>query len=162
MLYDSALNSSSPGLRVGQLPPRDGEAWIGLPGPSASLPGGRVSVVALAPGGTLNLDRLAGGLVIDEWTEMVPRATHTAGLAFRTDAPGAAPPQAILIAVPNDARPQWDLAGLESILLETLDLARLRIVGPHDLGPANHFLPATLLAFNPAGDTVSTDLVSPG
>ena len=45
-------------------------------------------------------------------------------------------------------------------LLETLDLARMRMLGPHDLGPANHFLPATLLAFNPAGDTVSTDLVS--
>ena len=146
MLYDAALNSSSPALRVAQLPPRDGEAWIGLPGPAASLPGGRVSFVALTPGGVLDLDRFAAGLVVDEWTEMVPRATHTAGLAFHADAPGAAPPQAILLAVPNDARPQWDLAGLEAILLETLELARVRMVGPHDLGAANHFLPATLLA----------------
>jgi hypothetical protein len=144
-------------LRVAQLPARAGEGWVGLAGPAASLPGGRVSIVAWTPPGDLDLDRLAGGLVVDQWTETVPRPTHTAGLAFRFDAPGAAPPQAILIAVPNDTRPQWDLAGLEAVLLETLDLARLRLVGPRDLGPANHFLPATLLAFNPAGDTVSTN-----
>jgi hypothetical protein len=54
------------------------------------------------------------------------------------------------------------VAGLEAVLNETLDLARMRMVGPKDLGAANHFLPATLLAFNPDGDTVSTDLVSLG
>ncbi|MEP7309262.1 MAG: LamG domain-containing protein [Acidobacteriota bacterium] len=162
MLYDTALNSSASALRVAQLPPRDGEAWIGLPGPSASLPGGRVSLVTLTPAGSLDLDRLGGGLVVDEWTEVVPRATQTAGLAFHADAPGAAPPHAILLAVPNDARPNWDVAGLEAILLETLDLARIRMVGPHNLGPADHLLPATLLAFNADGDTVSTDLVSIG
>jgi hypothetical protein len=160
MLYDAALNGAPSPLRVAQMPARDGEAWIALPGPASLLPGGRVSLVALTPGGALDLDRLAGGLVIDEWTETVPRATHTAGLAFHADAPGAAPPQAILIAVPNDNRPQWDLAGLETVLLETLDLVRLRLVGPRDLGPANHFLPAALIAFNPAGDTVSTNLLS--
>ena len=158
LLYDVALNGAASPLRVAQLPVRDGEAWIGLPGPSASLPGGRVSLVAWFAG-NLDLERLAGGLVIDQWTETVPRPTHTAGLAFRVDAPGAVPPQAILIAVPNDKRPQWDLAALEAVLLETLELARLRMVEPRDLGPANHFLPATLLAFNPDGDTVSTDLV---
>ena len=156
------MNGSAASLRVAQLPPRDGEAWIGLPGPSASLAGGRVSLVAVTPAGGLDLDRLAGGLVVDEWTEVVPRATLIAGLAFRTDAPGAAPPHAILLAVPNDARPNWDVAGLEAILLETLDLAQLRMAGPQDLGPASHFLPATLLAFNAADDTVSSDFVSLG
>jgi hypothetical protein len=160
MLYDAALNGAPSPMRVAQMPARDGEAWVALPGPASLLPGGRVSLVALTPGGALDLDRLAGGLVIDEWTETVPRATHTAGLAFHADAPGAAPPQAILIAIPNDNRLQWDLAGLETVLLETLDLVRLRLVGPRDLGPANHFLPATLIAFNPAGDTVSTNLLS--
>src|SRR4030095_3046720 len=81
MLYDTALNGAASPLRVAQLPAREGEAWIGLPGPSASLPGGRASIVALTPAGSLDLDRLAGGLVVDEWTEVVPRATQTAGLA---------------------------------------------------------------------------------
>jgi hypothetical protein len=158
LLYEAALNSSASSWRVAQLPAIDGEAWIGLADRAASLTGGRVSVVACLPG-RLDLERLAGGLIIDQWTESVPRPTHTAGLAFRVDAPGAAPPQAILLAVPNDKRPQWDLAALEGVLLETLELARLRMVGPGDLGPANHFLPATFIALNAAGDTVSTDLV---
>src|SRR4030095_15601700 len=63
MLYDTALNGAASPLRVAQLPAREGEAWIGLPGPSASLPGGRASIVALTPAGSLDLDRLAGGRV---------------------------------------------------------------------------------------------------
>ena len=135
---------------------------VGPRGPAASLPGGRVDRSWRRRRPARSTSIIAGGLVVDQWTETVPRPTHTAGLAFHFDAPGAAPPQAILLAVPNDTRPQWDLAGLEAILLETLDLSRMRMLAPRDLGPAAHFLPATLLAFNPAGDTVSTNPFSGG
>jgi hypothetical protein len=44
------------------------------------------------------------------------------------------------------------------VLLETLDLARLRAVDAEALDPTGHYLPALYLAFNASNDTVSTDL----
>jgi hypothetical protein len=43
------------------------------------------------------------------------------------------------------------------VLLETLDLARIRAVDPDALGEIGHYLPALYFANNAAGDTVSTD-----
>jgi hypothetical protein len=42
-------------------------------------------------------------------------------------------------------------------LLETLDLARIRAVDTDALDEIGHYLPALYLAFNTAGETVSTD-----
>ena len=82
-------------------------------------------------------------------------------MAFHFDAPQAQAPQAILLAVPPDARPRWDLETLEAIVCDTLDLVRLRTVDPAALAQTSehgHFLPALYVAFNAAGETVSTDL----
>ena len=49
---------------------------------------------------------------------------------------------------------------LESILLETLDLARLRAVAPEQIAPntdLEQVLPALCFGLNLANDTVSTD-----
>ena len=51
------------------------------------------------------------------------------------DAPIAQAPQSILLAVPPDTRARWDLAALESVLQETLELARLRAIDPAALAP---------------------------
>jgi hypothetical protein len=62
----------------------------------------------------------------------------------------------------------WSLATLEATVLETLDLARLRLVDGEALGNPppgaaaaprlGHYLPAIYLAAAPAGDTVTSDL----
>jgi hypothetical protein len=52
----------------------------------------------------------------------------------------------------------WTIGSLNRVLLETLDLARLRGVDPGALGEIAHYLPATYLAFNVNADAVSTDL----
>jgi hypothetical protein len=43
------------------------------------------------------------------------------------------------------------------VLLETLDLARIRAIDPDTLDEVGHYLPAMFFATNLAGDTVSTD-----
>ena len=43
------------------------------------------------------------------------------------------------------------------MLLETLELARMRAVDPEVLGESGHWLPALHFAFNVDGDAVSTD-----
>jgi hypothetical protein len=69
-----------------------------------------------------------GGLVIDEWNEVVPSARETTGLVFNYDEPDARAPHAILLAVSPDVSKPWDIDTLEAVLLETLELAKLRLV----------------------------------
>jgi hypothetical protein len=69
----------------------------------------------------------------------------------------ASAPQAILLAVGSDDRPEWDLDTLEATVLETLELAKLRTVDLTALAEAGQFLPALYFAHNAAGDTIATD-----
>ena len=111
------------------------------------------------------------GLVVDEWTEVIPDRTQLTGVSFHVDQPAARAPQTILLAVAPDEAHVWSLATLEATVLETLDLARLRLVDAEALAapiapppgaPAvprlGHYLPAIYLAAAPAADTVTTDL----
>ena len=79
-------------------------------------------------------------------------------MVFQFDQPDAAPPQSLLLAVPPDPAAPWTLWTLQQVLLETLDLARLRARRSRgadvELG---HYLPAAYFAVNDAGETVSTD-----
>ena len=79
---------------------------------------GTIGVVAVAPSG-LDPDRPLAGLFVDAWTEVIPSREHTAGVTFHYDAPGARPPQAILLAVHPDLEP-----GPWSLVLPARDRAR--------------------------------------
>ncbi|MCZ6818953.1 MAG: hypothetical protein O7G31_05615, partial [Calditrichaeota bacterium] len=159
-MYAEAMGHTSTNLKVGQLPYQEADRWVALPiSAERPLTGGRVSLVAHFPSGFNSPEPLAG-LLIDEWVEVVPNTSETTGVAFNYDRPGAYPPQAILLAVPPDNREKWDMEVLEHIVLETLDLLKLRAVDPDALERVNgieQFLPALDFAVNLAGDTVSTD-----
>ena len=143
---------------VDQRPREPGELWVGVATRGGDqVPGGRTSLV-LSGAEHLDLSQPLAGLLVDEWVEVVPGAEETTGLALHYDAPGAEPPQTILLAVPPDTRPGWSVEALEEILLETLELAKLRLVDVDSLTAWGHFLPAVFLAFNAAADTVATDL----
>ena len=92
-------------------------------------------------------DTLLAGLVCDEWPEFVPDPYQTAGIAFHYDAPGARPPQAIVLALPPRARYEhWRFDDVLDVLHEAWDLAKLRAVRPSDLGSAlGTLLPANYL-----------------
>ena len=163
LLYAQALDVPlQRNLSVAQLPYESNDRWLGLP-PTAQKPmrGGRLSLVAQRP--RTGISRaLAGaeplaGLMVDEWVEVVPARRETTAVGFHYDAPDAQAPQAILLALSPDPTAPWDLATLESILLETLELAKLRTVDGDALGDVGHFLPALLFGFNSSNDAVSTD-----
>jgi hypothetical protein len=169
LAYAEAVGSGATlDLRVAQLPRAVTDRWIALrfiAGQPASQ--AQLSIVALAPRGVPTTGTLSG-LLVDEWVEVVPNATETTAVAFHFDEPNARAPQAILLAVPPDDRPSWTLDSLERILVETLDLAKLRAVdpqvlaeaAPHDASKAllgmQQLLPALYFANNAAGATVST------
>jgi hypothetical protein len=81
-------------------------------------------------------------------------------LVFQYDQPDAVPPQCILLAVPPDLDQPWSLWSLQQVLLETLDLARIRAVDSAALFQVGHYLPALYFAANAAGDTISTDFLN--
>ncbi len=140
--------------QVIQLPNAPGERWAGLPFAASGPPSAQVAILALGP---FNPARPAAGLAIDAWSELVPFDTETTAVAFHYDAPGARPPQAILLATPPDMSQQnWTFETLLGTILEALDLATLRMVGPKQLpilgGP---LLPAAYLPNNFSKDVAS-------
>ena len=144
-------------LTLAQLPHDADERWVGLPLQAGqSLPGGKLSlaVQAVAP---IDVGQPLAGLLIDEWVEVVPNAAETSAISFQYDQANAAPPQTILIAVPPQVDLPWTVWSLQQVLLETLDLARIRAVDPDALDEVGHYLPALYFAHNTAGETVSTD-----
>ncbi|WP_151772462.1 hypothetical protein [Streptomyces abyssomicinicus] len=149
--------------------PARAERWAALPSATGGSPGARLSLVLHTPGTSAPEDLLTGrlrGLVVDEWTEVVPRAEQTTGLALHIDAPDAAPPQAVLLAVPPDASPTWTPDLLGATVESALELARLRAVDHEALHPDSptavadigQLAPAAVLAANVAHlDAVATD-----
>ena len=143
-------------LTVAQLPHRPGARWCELPfGAEGPPPAGTVGVVAHAPGG-FDPTRPLAGLFVDAWAEVIPSAEHTAGVAFHYDAPGARPPQAILLAVHPDLEPErWNLQYLLETLQETISLARVRTVTLRELDGMAGVIPALYLPSNYTRDVAS-------
>jgi hypothetical protein len=159
--YAEALGSGEKlALSIAQLPYSAADRWVGLPlAAGQRLPGGKLSLVvqSTAP---IDTTKALAGLLIDEWVEVVPSAKETTGIALQYDQPNAAPPQTILLAVPPELGTPWTIWSLQQVLIETLDLARIRAVDPDALGEVGHYLPALYVACNTAGDTVTTDFTT--
>jgi len=144
-------------LKIAQLPFQQNDRWIGLDVPSGkAISTSRFSLV-LQSHKDADVAKPLTGLLIDEWIEVLPNDSETAGMVFQYDQPNAAPPQCVLLAAPPDPDQPWNLWSLQQTLLETLDLARARTVDPAVLNGLGHYLPALYFAVNTAGDTISTD-----
>lgn len=108
-----------------------------------------LAIAVHAPGGLAALaeDRMFAGMVCDEWPEFIPDPFQTAAISFHYDAPGARPPQTILLALPprldQDA---WTFEDVLDVIHEAFDLAKLRSVRPSDLaGGLGALLPGNYL-----------------
>lgn len=150
-------NGAQLSLKIAQLPYRKEDRWVGLPlAPRQELSPSRFSlVVQAAP--DLNVTKPMTGVLIDEWVEVVPNAKETTATVFQYDQPDASPPQSILLVVPPDLDQPWNLWSMQQVLLEALDLARIRAVDPEALDEIGHYFPALYFAANSAGDAISTD-----
>jgi hypothetical protein len=106
-----------------------------------------MSVMAIDPPASFAGD--LEGLLIDDWTELVPTATETTGFAFHFDRPGASAPQAVLLAAPPDPDGRWRWNELVGVITDTLDRARLRAVEPDQIAASPLFtiLPMTMMPF---------------
>jgi hypothetical protein len=143
-------------VRVAQLPHRPGARWCELPfGDEGPPPAGTVGLLLVAPAG-FNPGQAAAGLAVDAWPEVIPATEHTAGLAFHYDAPGARPPQAVVLAVhPHPDPDRWDLDTLIATVNETAELAHLRALTLQEIEGFAGLLPALYLPTNYTRDVPS-------
>lgn len=114
--------------------------WIGAPFP-APLGPDPVTAFVLHALGTVDPTGGVAVLVIDDFTEVVPALETTTGISFGFDAPGARPPQSVLLAVPPVPDQAWTLNGLAQVVGETLDLAKIRMVDLSSVAWAGRFVP---------------------
>jgi hypothetical protein len=142
------LGRLEPTLTPVQLPFRQGEGWLALEiDPALAIEGERLLYTAHYAEQP-NAAAAACGLLIDEWTEVIPARDETAGVAFHFDRPGSEPPQSWLLVTPPRASGAWQWTDVLGALEETFALARLRAVEPAHIeqGPYAQFLPATVSA----------------
>lgn len=104
--------------------------------------------------------RPLSGLLVDEWTEVIPSQEETTGLTFHYDRPNTEPPQVMLLVTPPDFTGHWQWQDLIDTLNETLDFAKRRAIEPEQIDTKVYarFLPATLMAVTMYPITIATNL----
>jgi hypothetical protein len=149
-----AFGTTARELHPLQFPHRAGVPWLALEFPE-TLPNGDPLVIdedKLVHAGLFSspFDETArqAGLLVDEWTEVIPRRTEDTGLAFHYDRPNSEPPQTLLLALPAQHAGGWRWEDLVDCVRETVDLARKRAIEPDQLDTTAYarFLPAVISA----------------
>jgi hypothetical protein len=118
--------------------------WLAVAPPDERVGRPQCSLVLSRDGGR---DDAVSGIVIDSWTEVVPRTPgehgpeEVVGVAFDFDRPGARAPQSMLVAVPPDPARGWCMEDLHACLDEALLLARIRTLDLEDMPEMRTVLP---------------------
>ncbi|WP_144127015.1 hypothetical protein [Catellatospora sichuanensis] len=156
LLYaDAAGTGRALALRAGQTPFAAGDRWIGADRLDDGSPAPVVPATGLVIHGPddADLSKPTAALVIDTWAEQIPDEVQSAGVSFHFDAPGARPPNTMLLAMPAVPGAAWTTDSLAALLRETLDLAQLRLVDLETLTWLGRYLPAAYLPDGAIGTT---------
>jgi len=156
-----ALGRAEPELTAIQLPHRPGDRWLALQFPDGTpLDSDRLLYSAHFAQPFDKASRRQCGLLLDEWTEVIPASDTTTGIAFHYDRPSTEAPQAMLLVTPADFTGGWRWEDLVDALHDTLDLAKRRAVEPAqiDATPYAPLLPATVMAVTARQLTISANL----
>jgi hypothetical protein len=159
-LLTEAIGGKEPALTPIQLPYQPDDDWLALEfPPDTKVDSERLLYTAHFPA-ALAANGPMCGLLIDEWTEVVPSKDVTAGLTFHFDQPSSEPPQAWLLALPGQLDGRWHFQDLVDAVNDAFALARLRSVEPAQVDQTAYaqFLPATVAAVTLYDVTISANL----
>lgn len=164
LTLNEAFNDAAYDLKLTpiQLPFWEENHWIAVDFPEGlTIPGDVLSIVMQSP--TISdFSKGQAGLLIDDWTEVIPNKQEITGIAVHYDQPNSEPPQTLLLAITPEITGKWKWADLVDTLHETLDRAKRRAVEPDQLGKTAyaHLLPATLTAVTRYLVAIATDFVA--
>lgn len=147
MLGESVREGVNLDLTPLQLPYRAKDSWLALSYPEDIIID-QDKLLYTAHLSSFDPNQRQSGILVDEWTEVIPAKNETTGLTFHYDKPNHEPPQSLLLVTPTEFTGKWQWGDLVDALHETLDLARTRAIEPVqiDSTPYAHFLPATVSA----------------
>jgi hypothetical protein len=159
-LLAGAFGQPEPGLLPVQFPFEATAPWLALQFPdSYSLASDRLLYTACYAAPFDKTQRQCG-LLLDQWSEVIPAVNRDTGLTFNFARPDNEPPQTILVVTPATGSGQWQWDDLLGALNETLDLAKKRAVEPTQLDgtPYAPLLPATVMAVTLYAISIATNL----
>jgi len=162
VMLTGAFGLTSPELLPVQFPYEAAASWVALPYPDTyTLDSDRLLYTAQYSQ-PFDKNSRQCGMLIDEWTEVIPAATRNTGITFNYDRPNSEAPQSFLLVTPASSDGTWLWEDLLGAVNETLDLAKKRSVEPVQLDatPYSCFLPATVMAVTYYGISISTSLAA--
>lgn len=130
-------------VQVAQLPAVADDPWVAVARPSTDA--ARLHLCSVSDAASALEGAAVSGVVFEAWSEPIPGCSVTSGLAIHFDRPGAQPPQAVILAMPP-TKGGWSVDHIEQTLLQTLQLAQARAVGPETLDGWGHTLPGVFLS----------------
>jgi len=136
-----------------QIPYRTGDSWLAVEFPEIdpitnepfNILHDTLSIIS--HGETFVPAGKQSGILVDDWTEMMPTREETTGISFNYNQPNAMPPQSLLLAVTPEIKGHWTWEDLIGILNDTLNRAKLRAVEPKIL---DEVLPPEVNILRPA------------
>ena len=106
-----------------QLPFEADAPWLGLQYPETyEIESDKLLYTAYLP--SFNPAQVQCGLLVDEWTEVIPAKKETTGLTFHYDQPNTEPPQTMLLMTPSSFTGSWTWEDVVNTLDETMNLAK--------------------------------------
>lgn len=124
-----------------------------------NYPRGAFGIVAYCPKGK-DLQHIKGGLLIDQFSELIPENEVSTAVSFQYDAPNTEPPQTLLLAVPDKTMGDvWKDEHLKDMVVGAIELAKIRMVDVDAMhyGEVGFLFPATYIPPDtPIGDTFIT------
>ncbi|MEV6397048.1 hypothetical protein AB0M39_20045 [Streptomyces sp. NPDC051907] len=160
-LLSNVLGWQEPQLTPVQLPYRADDHWLAMEFKAgAEIVEDRLLFTAHYASEPLLGPPQRCGLLLDEWTEVIPAEQETTGVAVHFDRPDSEPAQSMLLVVPPVRGRAWTVDDLAAAVAETFDLAKIRAVEPAHLDDTAYaqLLPATVMSATRQPITVSTDL----
>lgn len=162
LLLDEAFpGAQAPELTPLQLPYGSNEPWLALEIPAGyKIDSDRLLYTAHFAD-PFEKTKPICGLLVDEWTEVIPGTEETTGIAFHFDRPNAEPPQAWLVALPAVRDGVWSWEDLLGAVNHALDAAKLRAIEPAHVDQTAYswFLPATTSAYTFPEISISNNLL---
>lgn len=160
LMLAGAAGRDEPLLIPAQFPYADDASWMALEFDPAQSREQEYLLYTAHYAAAWNPNANQCGLLLDEWTEVLPGGEETTGITFHYDRPNSEPPQSMLLVTSARFSDGWSWADLVDALNETLDLARLRAVDPDQVATTtlNRLLPATLMGMTFYEQSISANL----
>ncbi|HJU66154.1 MAG TPA: hypothetical protein VJ596_10780, partial [Gemmatimonadaceae bacterium] len=160
VVHAEAFGATAPALTPLQLPSAPRGPWLALEYPEETIIDSERLCYTACFVRPFDVDAPQCGLLLDEWTEVLPATEQTAAVTFHFDRPNAEPPQVWLLATPSRFGQGWSWDDIVESVREAFERARRRAVEPAQIDMTRYarFLPGVITAATGSPISIATNL----